>query len=132
MIVKESPDRQRIEQIKGLVKETFGKRVRCNRFDCGSLPLPQSLNGELGYLDNGGLKAAINSIYGNFLPGETLYRIIGKFEAEDGSRLRVLPEYEIQAQAYAEKYRQMFGSGADIILDPKATVTSSVYAFTYG
>ena len=100
----------KIPIVNDLLKKSFGPRVVGNLGGC-ELPLSKRHN----------LEVIADRRYFGF------HKIIGQFDCEDGSSIRVLPKYSANAVIYAEMYESKFGKKVSIVLDPKADCTSIAY-----
>ena len=104
-IVNKAAEKQRVDQVNGLLKKVFGERAKGNLQNYKRFPLPEQDDLEM-------IATGVGIPF--------FYKIIGKFTKKNGSELRVLPKYTDQAKTYASLYEEVFGSEVTIIIDPKA------------
>ncbi len=100
---------ERVPIVNGLLQKAFGFRFAGN-FDGYEIPL--SKTNELVFIVNR-----------RFLG---LHKVIGQFDSDDGSSIRVLPEYASQARMYAEMFKTRFGKEVTVNLDSKANYKKMV------
>ena len=94
----------RVPVVNGLLQRAFGSRFAGNFGDSEFVPLPEIH--ELGFIVNR-----------RFLG---YHKVIGKFDCQDGSSIRVLPKYASSAVLYAEMYEAKFGKKATVNIDSVA------------
>ena len=94
----------RVPAVNGLLEIAFGSRFAGNFGDSDTTPLPR-INW---------LQFIVNRRFLGY------HKIIGKFDSDDGSSIRVLPEYASQAKTYAEMFESQFGKGVTVNIDPVA------------